>query len=74
MSHMFYQVGHIMTDQDDVLWTSRDVKRFRGDCSDMTLWRDIKRGILPEPLKINGRNHWWRSAVRKAYGQQAASA
>lgn len=53
---------------DDVLLTSRDVRRIRGGCSEMTIWRDVRRGTLPPPKKLNGRNHWRRSVVLRAYG------
>jgi predicted DNA-binding transcriptional regulator AlpA len=32
--------------------------RQRIPASDMTVWRWIKAGIFPAPLKINGRNYW----------------
>lgn len=52
---------------DDILLTQRQVQRMRGDCSGMTIYRDVKRGILPEPIKLNGRNHWRLKDVRRSY-------
>jgi predicted DNA-binding transcriptional regulator AlpA len=26
--------------------------------SDMSVWRWIKAGVFPEPIKIGGRNYW----------------
>ena len=34
------------------------VKDYFGGVSDMSLWRWMKSGILPEPLKINGQRYW----------------
>jgi len=34
--------------------------------SDMTIWRWIKAGIFPEPIKINGRNYWREDSVYEA--------
>lgn len=31
--------------------------------SAMTLWRWTKEGILPAPVKINGRNYWTEADV-----------
>jgi predicted DNA-binding transcriptional regulator AlpA len=32
--------------------------RDRIPVSDMTIWRWMKAGIFPKPIKINGRNYW----------------
>ncbi|GHA74961.1 hypothetical protein GCM10007067_10030 [Lysobacter bugurensis] len=29
----------------------------------MTVWRWVQKGLLPEPIKINGRNYWRESDV-----------
>ena len=47
--------------QDDGLITSGEAKRLAGGISDMTVWRWIRAGIIPSPLKIRGRNYWRRS-------------
>ena len=59
---------------DDPLVPQRAVKGYRGDCSDMTIYRDIARGVLPPPTKINGRNYWRRSVVIAAYSQKGEAA
>lgn len=51
---------------DDPLLPQRQVKKMWGDTSDMTLWRHRQRGILPDPIKINGRNYWRRSVAEQA--------
>ena len=53
---------------DDILLSQRQVKEMRGNCSDMTIYRDIQRGILPAPTKIQKRNFWTLKQVRQAYG------
>lgn len=40
------------------LITSAELRRRNGNVSLMTLWRWVQKGILPAPLKINGRNYW----------------
>ncbi|WP_189453901.1 helix-turn-helix transcriptional regulator [Cognatilysobacter bugurensis] len=39
------------------------VRRQFGGISDMTVWRWVQKGLLPEPIKINGRNYWRESDV-----------
>lgn len=51
----------------ETLWTQRAVKEYRGGCSDMTIFRDVQRGILPKPIKIQGRNYWRGADVVRAY-------
>jgi predicted DNA-binding transcriptional regulator AlpA len=51
---------------DDPLLPQRAVKKMFGDTSDMTMWRHRQRGILPEPVKINGRNFWRRSVAEQS--------
>lgn len=41
----------------DRLYPSRAV-RDRFGVSDMTLWRWVKKGVLPAPVQINGRNYF----------------
>jgi predicted DNA-binding transcriptional regulator AlpA len=47
----------------DHLITADEVRRLAGGISDMTLWRWLRRGILPQPLHIERRRYWWRSAI-----------
>lgn len=51
---------------DDRLITAEEVRRIAGGISDMTLWRWLKRGILPPPLVIERRRYWWRGAILDA--------
>lgn len=61
---------------EDRLITAEDVRRIAGGISDMTLWRWLKRGILPQPLVIERRRYWWREAIvaalQRAGGDDAA--
>lgn len=58
------------------LLAARAVRERLGDVSDMTLWRWQRDGILPQPVKINGRNYWPESAIAAVVeraGQQVAA-
>ncbi len=44
--------------EDFALLSSRQLRELAGEVSDMTLWRWVKAGIIPKPIKINGRNFW----------------
>lgn len=58
--------------QTDSLVTSKTVKHRFGDVSDMTLWRWVKDGKLPQPIKINKRNYWAESTISEAIAKLAA--
>ena len=47
------------------LVSSATLRRELGDVSEMTVWRWTKAEILPQPVKINGRNYWPVSAVER---------
>lgn len=49
---------------DDQLLTEPAVRALLGNVSSMTLWRWLKRGILPAPLSISRRNYWRASEIR----------
>lgn len=49
----------------DKLVSSRTARAELGDVSEMTIWRWVKAGIMPEPIKINGRNYWPASAIER---------
>lgn len=54
------------------LITSAEARRLSGGISDMSLWRWLKKGILPQPLKIERRRYWKRGefvAALEAAGQ-----
>ena len=42
------------------LFTSAEARRLAGGVSDMARWRRHKRGIIPEPLRIERRRYWNR--------------
>lgn len=44
----------------DSLVNSSEARFLAGGVSDMTLWRWIKAGVIPAPLKIRKRNYWKR--------------
>ena len=53
---------------------ARTVRDRFGGISQMTLWRWVQRGILPEPVKINARNYWHEADIEAvtASGKGAA--
>jgi predicted DNA-binding transcriptional regulator AlpA len=54
-----------MATQTERLVSSRTARAELGDVSDMTIWRWIKAGVLPQPIKINKRNYWPASAIER---------
>jgi predicted DNA-binding transcriptional regulator AlpA len=46
-----------MTNKAKLLKASAVSERY-GCVSDMTLWRWVRDGVIPHPVKINGRNYW----------------
>lgn len=50
-------------DDDVMLITSKQLRHLAGDVSDMTVWRWVKTGVVPSPIKINGRNYWKKQEV-----------
>ena len=59
-----------MTHETTRLIPARAVRARFGDISNMTLWRWVQRGILPEPVKINSRNYWRATDVEAVAGQE----
>jgi len=49
------------TPSDDTLITATEGRRLAGSVSDMTLWRWIRAGIVPEPIVIRRRRYWRRA-------------
>ena len=45
---------------DEALIGATEARRLAGNVSDMTLWRWMKDGIIPQPTKIRRRNYWKR--------------
>ncbi|MBN8607050.1 MAG: hypothetical protein J0L81_09050 [Caulobacterales bacterium] len=49
---------------DSELVDEREARAILGNISRATLWRHVRSGRLPQPLKITpGRNHWRRSEL-----------
>lgn len=57
---------------DDYLIDSRQLRELVGGpdnpASEMWVWRAVKRGTIPEPQKLNGRNYWRKSDALQALG------
>ena len=51
----------------DRLYDQAQFKEMCGGKSDMWVWRSRKRGTIPEPIKVNGRNHWTASTLQKYF-------
>lgn len=51
-------VSNSETARKDRRLTTRRQLRERVPVSDMSIWRWIKAGIFPAPIKINGRCYW----------------
>ena len=45
----------------DALITAAEARHLAGGVSDMTLWRWIPKGIVPQPIIIERRRYWRRS-------------
>lgn len=49
---------------DDQLLTEKALRALLGNVSSMTVWRWMKRGLLPQPIKLGARNFWYVREVR----------
>jgi predicted DNA-binding transcriptional regulator AlpA len=58
--------------EEDKLVGAADAKKLLGGVSDMTIWRWVRDGVLPDPQKIRNRNYWWKSQLIQAATQQPA--
>lgn len=47
----------------DQLVVSAEVRSLAGGISDMTLWRWVRKGIVPRPLVIERRRYWRRAEL-----------
>jgi predicted DNA-binding transcriptional regulator AlpA len=56
-----------------VILHSRAVRERFGGVSDMTLWRWTRKGILPQPVRINGRNYWREADIVALQAGRAAN-
>jgi predicted DNA-binding transcriptional regulator AlpA len=67
--------GRLVQLSDESLITGRQLRTLLGNCSEMHVWRLLKKPKLqplafPKPLKINGRNYWRLGAVRRWFEDQ----
>ncbi|KAA6184145.1 transcriptional regulator [Thiohalocapsa marina] len=46
--------------EGDALITAAEARRLAGGISDMTLWRWLRKGIIPQPIVIKRRRYWRR--------------
>ena len=47
----------------DALITSNEVRKLLGNISNTTLWRRVKDGTLPQPIKLgNGRMNYFKES------------
>jgi predicted site-specific integrase-resolvase len=56
------------TVESDPLIKASVARQQWGGISPVTEWRWIKRGVVPEPIKINGRNYYRQSTVNALGG------
>ncbi len=61
------------TNSSDMLEPAKAVKARFGNVSDMTIWRWVKSGTLPPPIKINGRKYWRSSTISAKIDELSAS-
>jgi hypothetical protein len=50
----------------DDLVKVRAVRSMFGGCCNMTVFRWVKKGLPPKPVKINGLNHWRYGSLEEA--------
>lgn len=61
-------------ESNEVIIPSREVRRRFGDVSDITIHRWIARGVLPPPVKVNGRNYWPEKQIEEIQRGRAVKA
>ena len=47
----------------DRLLNVKQVAKVYGDCSEPTVWRWAKAGVIPKPVKVGGRTFWKESEI-----------
>lgn len=55
----------------ETLITSAEVRRLAAGISDMSLWRWIRKGIIPAPMMIERRRYWRRAEIIAALNAAA---
>ena len=58
----------------DRLLSSRTCRELAGGVSEMTWWRWQQQGIVPAPVKINRRNFWPESAIKRLLSEGGKAA
>jgi predicted DNA-binding transcriptional regulator AlpA len=51
---------------NDPLLNSANVSHYLGGVSQMTIWRWVRDGVIPAPIKIRNRNYWRQSGLDAA--------
>ncbi len=54
------------------LLSARTVRAAFGGVTGMTVYRWVKAGLLPRPVKINGRNYWHEADVHNLYRRRGS--
>ena len=52
-------------EQIDALLTIKQTIKYYGNVDHSTIWRWVKKGALPAPIKIGGRSLWRLSDIQK---------
>jgi predicted DNA-binding transcriptional regulator AlpA len=48
------------------LWNKEEVCQYFGSINPSTLYRQIKKGLLPQPIHVGGSSRWLRSECEAA--------
>ena len=51
-------------EQVDVFLTIKQTIKYYGNVDHSTIWRWVKKGILPKPVKVGGRTLWRESEIQ----------
>lgn len=57
---------------DTALVNKAAARELFGGLSETGIWRWIKAGIIPAPVKISGRPHWTAGSIRQTLAALAA--
>lgn len=52
-------------EQVDALLTIKQTIKYYGNVDHSTIWRWVKKGILPAPIKVGGRSLWRLSDIQQ---------
>lgn len=59
------QYSDVAEEQADALLTIKQTIKYYGNVDHSTIWRWVKKGILPAPIKVGGRSLWRLSDIQK---------